>query len=78
MARIAWLASGLWLAAVLLTIVNELLVTQGGARPARIVFGALLIIVILVVPDGRLATIAPQVRKLASHRRPDVQEEVQP
>lgn len=62
---------------MLLTIVNELLVIQVGAQPARIVFGALLIIVILVMPDGLMAAIEPRVRKLARRRRPGVQEEVQ-
>lgn len=71
------LSIGPLLGAVLLTIVNELLVIEVGVQPARIVCGALLIIVILVTPDGLMAVIEPLVRNLASRCRPGVREEVQ-
>jgi len=46
-------------------------------QPARIVCGALLIIVTLVTPDGLMAAIEPLVRNLASRCRSGVQEEMQ-
>ncbi|NNJ11177.1 branched-chain amino acid ABC transporter permease [Chloroflexales bacterium ZM16-3] len=55
--RLSWL--GPLLGAVLLSTINEVLVIQVGAQPARIVFGSLLIIVILFMPNGLIAAIQP-------------------
>lgn len=51
---------------------------QVGAQPARIVFGALLIVVILLMPDGLMAAIEPQGRSRLGRRRPIAQEESRP
>ncbi|NWG21126.1 MAG: branched-chain amino acid ABC transporter permease [Chloroflexi bacterium] len=53
--RLAWY--GPLVGAVVLSIVNEMLTTQAPPQTARIVFGALLIIVIMFLPDGLISII---------------------
>ena len=59
--RLSWV--GPLLGAAVLTVVNESLTTLVQAQTARIVFGLLLIIVIMFMPDGLMSVITPWSRR---------------
>jgi len=65
--RLSWM--GPLLGATLLSVINEVLTIQVEAHTARVVFGLLLMVVILFLPDGIMASLEPGVQKLGSSLR---------
>ncbi len=59
--RLSWL--GPLLGATVLSVVNEVLTAQVQAQAARIVFGLLLIVVIMFIPDGLMSVVQPWLRR---------------